>query len=97
MLHCVDYANQPLPSGYDLVFSRDSLQRIPMHGAWQFLNSVKASGAKYLLVGSYIDSKGANRDIAAGEQQMDRRPWPVIITFILMQPSTSLALVVHAT
>jgi hypothetical protein len=68
VLQCVDYANQPLPSGYDLVFSRDSLQHIPMHGAWQFLNNVKASGAKYLLVGSYIKEKQPNRDIVAGEQ-----------------------------
>ncbi len=48
---CVDYANEPLPRGYELVFSRDSLQHIPLHGVWQFLNNVKASGAKYLLVG----------------------------------------------
>jgi hypothetical protein len=47
---CVDYANEPLPGGYELVFSRDSLQHIPLHGVWQFLNNVKASGAKYLLV-----------------------------------------------
>lgn len=66
LLQCVDYANQPLPSGYDFVFSRDSLQHIPMHGAWQFLNNVKASGAKYLLVGSYIKSQEGNRDMTAG-------------------------------
>jgi len=63
-LQCVDYSNQPLPSGYDLIFSRDSLQHIPMHGAWQFLNNVKASGAKYLLVGSYIKNSEPNFNIA---------------------------------
>ena len=62
-VQCVDYSNQPLPSGYDLVFSRDSLQHLPMHGAWQFLNNVKASGAKYLLVGSYIKGKHPNFNI----------------------------------
>lgn len=62
-MQCVDYSNQPLPSGYDLVFSRDSLQHLPMHGAWQFLNNVKASGAKYLLVGSYIKGKHPNFNI----------------------------------
>jgi hypothetical protein len=62
----VDYANQPLPSGYDLVWSRDSLQHIPMHGVWQFMNNVKASGAKYLLVGSYIKVGAPNREIGAG-------------------------------
>jgi hypothetical protein len=65
-LQCIDYSNQRLPSGYDLVWSRDSLQHIPMHGAWQFLNNVKASGAKYLLVGSYIKSAAANGNIPAG-------------------------------
>lgn len=64
---CVDYSNQPLPSGYDLVFSRDSLQHIPMHGAWQFLNNVRVSGAKYLLVGSYIKSTDINTDVPAGK------------------------------
>lgn len=65
---CIDYANQPLPSGYDLIFSRDSLQHLPMHGAWQFLNNVKASGAKWLLVGSYITATSPNGNIArAGE------------------------------
>jgi len=66
-LQCVDYSNQPLPSGYDLVFSRDSLQHIPMHGTWQFLNNVRASGAKYLLVGSYLKAAGPNGNIAAGK------------------------------
>jgi hypothetical protein len=26
---CLDYANEPIPSGYDLVFCRDSLQHVP--------------------------------------------------------------------
>ncbi|KAF6257993.1 hypothetical protein COO60DRAFT_1520969 [Scenedesmus sp. NREL 46B-D3] len=53
---CIDYANQPLPSGYDLTFSRDSLQHVPMHAMWQFLNNFRNSGAKWLLVGSYVKS-----------------------------------------
>lgn len=48
-------ANQPLPQGYDLVWSRDSLQHLPLHATWQFLNNVRASGAKYLLVGTYLE------------------------------------------
>jgi hypothetical protein len=64
---CVDYANQPLPSGYELVFSCDSLQHVPLHAVWQFLNNVKATGAKYLLVGSYPHSPDANREIAPGD------------------------------
>lgn len=63
---CVDYSAQPLPVGHELVFSRDSLQHIPMHGAWQFLNNVRASGAKWLLVGSYVTSAAPNQDVGAG-------------------------------
>lgn len=62
----MDYSAQPLPKGYELVFSRDSLQHIPMHGAWQFLNNVRASGAKYLLVGSYVTTTAPNTNIAGG-------------------------------
>lgn len=43
-----------------------------MHGAWQFLNNVKASGAKYLLVGSYITDKRPNTDIVGGEGTTER-------------------------
>jgi hypothetical protein len=63
---CLDYSNQRLPAGYELVWSRDSLQHVPLHAAYQFLNNVKASGARYLLVGSYVRSKEPNVDIAAG-------------------------------
>lgn len=64
---CVDYANERLPAGYELVFSRDSLQHLPLDSVWMFLNNVKASGARYLLVGSYIGGATSNRDIAAGD------------------------------
>lgn len=39
------------------MWSRDSLQHVPLHATWQFLNNVKASGARYLLVGSYLTSE----------------------------------------
>lgn len=73
-VQCVDYSNQRLPSGYNLVWSRDSLQHIPLHGAWQFLSNVKASGAKYLLVGSYVKSSAPNKNIGAGRQVFLRLP-----------------------
>ncbi|GBF88666.1 hypothetical protein Rsub_01565 [Raphidocelis subcapitata] len=63
---CHDYAHQPLPSGYELIWSRDSLQHVPFNSVWQFLANAKATGAKYLLVGSYIKG-GQNFDIQAGE------------------------------
>jgi hypothetical protein len=59
----VDYAHEPLPSGYELVFSRDSLQHLPLEATWMLLNNVRNSGAKYLLVGSYVDARDPNHDI----------------------------------
>ncbi len=54
---CVDASYEPLPSGYDLIFSRDSLQHLPYAAVLSFLKNVKASGARYLLVGSYLNSE----------------------------------------
>jgi hypothetical protein len=51
---CIDASFEPLPKGYDLIFSRDSLQHLPYRSVLSFLRNVKASGAKYLLVGSYV-------------------------------------------
>lgn len=60
----VDYAHEPLPSGYELVFSRDSLQHLPLDSTWMLLNNVRNSGAKYLLVGSYVTiTHGSNNNI----------------------------------
>lgn len=50
-----------------LVFSRDSLQHVPLHAAFMFLANVRASGARLLLVGSYLRSTHPNRDIKAGD------------------------------
>jgi hypothetical protein len=51
---CVDASHEPIPQGYDLVLSCDSLQHLPMADAYAFLHNVVNSGAKYLLVGSYL-------------------------------------------
>lgn len=64
---CLDFANEPLPKGYDLIWSRDALQHLPLHGTWQFLNNVRESGARYVFIGSYLTHPYANRDIKAGE------------------------------
>ena len=69
---CVDGSHEPLPAGRDLVFSRDSLQHLPIASAYKFLHNVRQSGAKYLLVGSYLTggqrvTSGRNVDIAAGD------------------------------
>jgi hypothetical protein len=49
------------------VFNRDPLQHFPWHAAWQFLNNVKASGTKWLLVGSYVKSPHPNVNIQGGK------------------------------
>lgn len=33
---CVDYANEPLPTGFDLIFSRDSLQHLPLASVYRW-------------------------------------------------------------
>jgi hypothetical protein len=64
---CVDYTNEPLPTGYDAIWSRDSLQHLPLHAVWQFLNNARASGAKFLFVGSYLTKPFGNEHQRAGE------------------------------
>ena len=69
---CVDGSHEPLPAGRDLIFSRDSLQHLPIASAYKFLHNVRQSGAKYLLVGSYLTggqrvTGGRNVDIAVGD------------------------------
>ena len=69
---CVDGSHELLPAGRDLIFSRDSLQHLPIASAYKFLHNVRQSSAKYLLVGSYLTggqrvTGGRNVDIAAGD------------------------------
>jgi hypothetical protein len=67
---CLDVCYEPIPSGYDLIFSRDSLQHLPMAAAYAFLYNVAHSNAKYLLVGSYVSlDKDDNRDIGSAGQR----------------------------
>jgi hypothetical protein len=64
---CLDVSYEQVPSGYDLIFSRDSLQHLPMPAAYAFLYNMARSSAKYLLVGSYVAlEKNDNRDIGSG-------------------------------
>ena len=48
------------------------LQHLPIASAYKFLHNVRQSGAKYLLVGSYLTggqrvTGGRNEDIAVGD------------------------------
>ena len=64
---CVDVAHQSLPPNRDLIFSRDALQHLPFEYIFSFLSQVKASRARYLLVGSYVLSERPNMDIRIGD------------------------------
>lgn len=64
---CADVCHQALPQKFDLVFSRDALQHVPIEYAFAFLSNVKKSKAKFLLVGSYLNSTKPNVDINIGD------------------------------
>jgi len=54
-----DMANDPVPPGYDLVFSRDALQHNSFTNIVQALRQWSRSTAKFLLVGTH--PRGVNR------------------------------------
>eukprot|EP00884_Botryococcus_braunii_P014083 jgi/Botrbrau1/22676/Bobra.0132s0020.1 len=59
----LDMATQPIPQGYELLFSRDALQHLSMNLVIDALENISKSQAKYLLVGSYVNSPG-NFDVS---------------------------------
>jgi hypothetical protein len=63
---CLDYTQDPLPLGYDVIISRDSLQHLPIKYAFEFLSNVKSSKAKYLMIGSYLEDPNVNADVPVG-------------------------------
>jgi hypothetical protein len=52
-----------LPDGYDMILSRDALQHLHYSAIAGALSNYCRSGAKYLLVGSYIDLVDKNKDL----------------------------------
>jgi hypothetical protein len=63
----IDFTQQQLPSGYELIFSRDALQHLDYISIIKSLQAFSSvHGARYLLVGSYI-LNGHNRNIAVGD------------------------------
>ena len=58
----MDISKDPLPTGYDLVFSRDALQHLPLNLVADALKNIAlTSNAKYLLVGSYFEENRNDR------------------------------------
>lgn len=62
-----DFSQRPLPSDYDLIFSRDALQHLPLITVVEALKSFStAKNSRYLLVGSYLNG-GTNKKINIGD------------------------------
>ena len=63
----VDFSQQNIPENYDLIFSRDALQHLPLDKVINALEIFsKSKGSKYLAVGSYVKSS-SNKNIKVGE------------------------------
>jgi hypothetical protein len=65
-LSVLDFSQQSLPSNYDLIFSRDALQHLPLVKVLDSLKLMsRTAGARFLLVGSYLKN-GSNKNIEIG-------------------------------
>eukprot|EP01041_Mallomonas_annulata_P008966 gene8966-18554_t len=53
-----------LPMGYDIILSRDALQHLPYKDIAGVLSNYCKTDARYLLVGSYLDSSNSNKDLS---------------------------------
>ena len=62
-----DLTKEPLPSGYDLVLSRDALQHNSYEDIRRILTHFAYSNASYFLIGSYKNHPNPNHDIKTGE------------------------------
>jgi hypothetical protein len=62
-----DLVTTPLPSGYDLIMSRDAMQHNSFDSVWAILRNMAAADVRYLLLASY--TSGRNRDIAGGMER----------------------------
>ena len=61
----IDMAKQKLPTGYDLIWSRDALQHLSYEFIIATIENFSKSSAKFLAVGSYLNGSNSNIDIGA--------------------------------
>lgn len=62
--HAIDVAEEPLPKGADLVFSKEALNHMPLQDAVNTIGSFKSTGATYLLTNvhhSSVNEDGRNK------------------------------------
>lgn len=63
--HAIDLAESPLPSGADMIFSKETLNHMGLEDAQQALRRFAATGARYLLTSVHEgadNSKGLNKN-----------------------------------
>ena len=77
----IEISREPLPTGYDLIFSRDALQHLPLLLVIDCLeNFARTNRSKYLLVGSYY-TYSDNRNIEIGDYfPINLFTWPFYLT-----------------
>ena len=63
----LDFTRAPVPASVQLILCRDALQHLPLGKAVDALEMFSASGARFLLIGSYLGSGGENKLIQAGD------------------------------
>jgi hypothetical protein len=59
----LDITQQPLPDGYDVIFSRDAMMHLPLIKTIQFLENIARTKSKYFLTQSFIDRKEPNKNV----------------------------------
>ena len=57
---CIDITKDELPE-VDLIFSRDCIQHLPNRDIIKFINNIKKSNSKYLLIGTTLNINNENR------------------------------------
>jgi hypothetical protein len=73
----LDIASEPIPGGYDLLFSRDALQHLTIDLIIDALENISKTKARYLLVGSYINSTGNHKILMNLCAPPSFLPWPL--------------------
>jgi len=55
-----DFVNEPVPKGFDLIFSRDALQHLTYAQVIKALQNFAESDARFVVVGTYPKGKNIN-------------------------------------
>lgn len=64
----IDFSEEVVRGQYDLIFSRDALQHLPMEAIVKTLEKFAQSRARFFLVGSYLNYGHDNRNLNMSTQ-----------------------------